>query len=544
VAVDQQQGAVGADSEEPPDARRRRLALSTLIFSVATGLSRVAGLVREIVAASYFGVTGAMSAFTIAFQVPNLMRALFADAALQGAFVPIFAELLEKGEKKEAFKVASALLSLITVVLGSFTLIFILAARPIMTLFTPGFNDQPHLRDLTIGLSQVMFPIVMLLALSGVIVGMLNTFERFTVPALAPIAWNLVIIAALVGLTPMFHGDNRVYAYAIGVLAGTVVQFVLPIPWLRGTGGRFTLDFNWRNPYVRRVLILMIPVTIALGLINFSLLINSFFGTLAGEDVPAAIDKAFRIYMLPQGIFSVAIATILFPRMSRLAARGATDELRRTMANGMRQILLTLIPSAVIMAVLATPITRLIYQRGEFDAHATHLVSLAMFWWAFSLPAQGASLLLSRTFFALQKPWVTTALSGGNLVVNALVAFALYKPFGLSGIVIGTVVATLGMASAQAYLVRGYIGGLEGPTTIAAIAKMLIASVLLGVVSYAVWWGVDHALGRALWAQVISVGAGVTAGAVAYGAAVWALRVPEARQIWQLFAGRLRRRSA
>jgi putative peptidoglycan lipid II flippase len=214
------------------------------------------------------------------------------------------------------------------------------------------------------------------------------------------------------------------------------------------------------------------------------------------------------------------------------------------MANGMRQILLTLIPSAVIMAVLATPITRLIYQRGEFDAHATHLVSLAMFWWAFSLPAQGASLLLSRTFFALQKPWVTTALSGGNLVVNALVAFALYKPFGLSGIVIGTVVATLGMASAQAYLVRGYIGGLEGPTTIAAIAKMLIASVLLGVVSYAVWWGVDHALGRALWAQVISVGAGVTAGAVAYGAAVWALRVPEARQIWQLFAGRLRRRSA
>ena len=160
-------------------------------------MSRIAGLVREIVAASYFGVTGAMSAFTIGFEVQNLMRALFADAALQGAFVPIFAELLEKGQKKEAFRVASALLSLITVVLGSFTLIFILAAKPIMTLFTPGFDDQPHLRELTIGLSQIMFPIVMLLALSGVIVGMLNTFERFSVPALAPIAWNLVIIACL-----------------------------------------------------------------------------------------------------------------------------------------------------------------------------------------------------------------------------------------------------------------------------------------------------------------------------------------------------------
>ncbi|MEA2478348.1 MAG: putative peptidoglycan lipid flippase, partial [Thermoleophilaceae bacterium] len=402
--------------------------------------------------------------------------------------------------------------------------------------------DQPHLRELTVGLSQVMFPIVMLLALSGVIVGMLNTFERFSVPALAPIAWNLIIIGALVGLTPLWTGDNRVYAYAIGVLAGTIVQFVLPIPWLRGTGGRFTLDFGWRNPYVRRVLILMIPVTIALGLINFSLLINSFFGTLAGEQVPAAIDKAFRIYMLPQGLFSVAIATILFPRMSRLAARGATDELRGTMANGMRQILLTLVPSAVIMAVLATPITRLVYQRGEFDAHATHLVALAMFWWAFSLPAQGASLLLSRTFFALQRPWVTTALSGGNLVVNAGVAFALYKPFGIAGIVIGTVIGTLGMASMQAFLLRRDIGGLEGPAMLSAILKIVFASALLGIVAYAGWWGVDHVLGRALWAQAVSVGAGIVAGSLVYGIAVWAMRVKEARQIFDLLAGRLRRR--
>src|SRR5215204_7524603 len=251
-----------------------------------------------------------------------------------------------------------------------------------------------------------------------------------------------------------------------------IVQFVLPLPWLRGTGGRFTLNFEWRNPYVIRVVKLMLPVTIALGLINFSLLINSFIGTLAGEEVPAAIDKAFRIYMLPQGLFSVAIATILFPTLSRLAARGATDELRATMANGLRQILLLLIPSAVVMAVLAEPITRLVYERGEFDADATSLVADAMFWWAFSLPAQGASLLLSRTFFALQRPWVTTGLSGGNLVVNAVVSLALYKPFGISGIVIGTVAATLAMAGLQAYLVRRDTHGLEGPRMIAAVMRM------------------------------------------------------------------------
>jgi putative peptidoglycan lipid II flippase len=547
VTLDEREAADGdntsSDGEEPPE-RRRRLALSTVFFSIATGFSRVAGLVREIVAASYFGVTGPMSAFTIAFQVPNLIRALFADAALQGAFVPVFAELLEKNQKKEAFKVASALLSLIFVVLGSITLVFILAAPVLMPLFTPGFKDQPELQDLTVGLTQVMFPLVLLLALSGVTVGMLNTFERFSVPALAPVAWNLVIIGSLVGLTPMLSGPNQIYSYAIGVLAGTIVQFVLPLPWLRGTGGRFTLTFDWRNPYVIRIAKFMLPVTIALGLINFSLLINSFIGTLAGEEVPAAIDKAFRIYMLPQGLFSVAIATILFPTLSRLAARGDTDGLRATMANGLRQILLTLIPSAVVMAVLAEPITRLVYQRGQFNAGATQLVSDAMFWWAFSLPAQGASLLLSRTFFALQRPWVTTALSGGNMLLNAAISLALYKPFGIAGIVIGTVVGTLAMAGAQAWLVRRDTGGLEGARMIAAVTRMSAAAALMGVVLYGVWWLADDLLGRALWAQAASVTAAVAAGTAVYGAAVWALGVPEAKQIAAIFGGRLRRRRA
>src|SRR3954449_12484771 len=467
---------------ETTQGQGRRLARSTAFFAFATGLSRVLGLIREVVAASYFGVSGAMSAFTIAFQVPNLMRALFADSALQGAFVPVFTELLEKGEKKEAFRVASSLFVLISLVLGSLTLLFILFARPIMTVFAPGFHDNPELMDLTVNLSRLMFPIVLLLALSGVVVGMLNSFEHFSVPAIAPVAWNLVIIGALVGLTPVIHTD--IYAYAYGVLAGTLVQFVLPLPWLRGLGGRFRFHLDWKNPRVRQVLKMMLPVTIGLGLINLSLLINSLFGTLVSDQAPAAIDKAFRIYQLPQGLFSISIATVLFPTLSRFAARGAYDDLRRTMGTGVRQICLLLIPSAVLMAVLAVPITRLVYQRGEFDAEATSLVSDAMFWWAFSLPAQGASLLLSRTFFALQRPWVTTALSGGNLVVNAAVSLALYKPFGIAGIVIGTVVGTLGMAGAQAYLVRLDTHGLEGGRMISAVVRMSAAAALLGVVLY------------------------------------------------------------
>ena len=274
-----------------------------------------------------------MSAFTIAFQVPNLVRALFADSALQGAFVPVFSELLEKGERKEAFRVASSLFFLILLVLTAVTALFVLFAEPLMSIFAPGFDDNPALKDLTVNLARLMFPIVVLLALTGLVVGMLNSFDHFAVPALAPVAWNLVIIAALVGLVPVLPEEDEIYAYAIGILAGTVVQFLLPLPWLRGRGGRLTVRIDWRDERVRRVLKLMLPVTIALGLINLSLLINSLFGTLVSPEAPAAIDKAFRIYQLPQGLFSIAIATILFPTMSRFAARGARDDLRRTMGD-------------------------------------------------------------------------------------------------------------------------------------------------------------------------------------------------------------------
>jgi putative peptidoglycan lipid II flippase len=530
--------AAPAPREESATQRGGRLARSTAFFSAATGLSRVLGLAREIVAARYFGVSGAMSAFTIAFQVPNLVRALFADSALQGAFVPVFTELLEKGKKREAFHVASSLFFLIFVVLGLTTALFIVFAEPIMSLFTPGFDDQPALRELTVGLSQLMFPIVLLLALSGVIVGMLNSFEHFSVPALAPVAWNLVIIAALIGLTPLFEGQDRVYAYAIGVLVGTIVQFLLPIPWLRGRGGRFTLTFDWRNEHVRRVLWLMLPVTLALGMINLSLLINSLFGTLVSDQAPAAIDKAFRIYQLPQGLFSISIATVLFPTLSKLAARGAHDDLRATMSNGVRQICLLLIPSAVLMAVLAEPIVRLLYQRGEFGVEATDLVTTALVWWSISLPFQGVSLLFSRTFFGLQQPWATTALAVVNMVVNAAVAFALYKPFGIAGIVLGTVAGTLVMTTAQGWILRGELGGIEGRKLVGAVGRMLAAAAALAAVAYGAWYGLDELLGRSLIAQALSVGVGIVAGVVAYAIAVWALRVPEAHQVLRLIRAR------
>ena len=522
--------------EPAPGRQAGRIARSTAFFSAATAASRVAGLGREVVAAGYYGVKGPMSAFTIAFQVPNLVRALFADAALQPAFVPVFTELIGKKHYKEAFRLASTLLLLITMVLGAVTALFVVLAPVIMPVFAPGFEGE--ILDLTVTLSQVLFPILILLGVSGVVVGILNSYDRFGAFAISPLFWNLTIILVLVVLEPMFHGQDRIYAYANGILVGTLVQLLIPTWDLRNTPYRFSFSFDWRHPGVRRVLLLMLPVTISLGLINFNMLINSLFGSLVSDQAPAAIDKAFRIYQLPQGIFSVAIATVLFPTLARFANAGEIDNLRATMANGMRQILFVLVPAAAAILALSDPMIRLIYQRGEFGPEETAIVATALFWFAFSLPTNGLYLLQTRTFFSLQRPWQATSLAAIDLVVSAVAAAVLYSPFGVGGIVAGTGIGTTAAVVAQAVILRREFGGLELGRLFSTALRITIASAALAGVGWLVWDLLDEALGRGLVGQIVSLGSGLALGGIAYLAVAKLLRVAELEQIMRL----LRRR--
>ncbi|MGB7684206.1 MAG: murein biosynthesis integral membrane protein MurJ [Solirubrobacterales bacterium] len=491
----------------------------------------MAGLGREVVAAGYYGISGPMSAFTIAFQVPNLVRALFADAALQPAFVPIFTELIGKKHYREAFRLASTLLLLVTMVLGAVTALFVLLAPVVMPLFAPGFEGE--ILDLTITLSQVLFPILIMLGASGVVVGILNSYDRFGAFASSPLFWNLTIIAVLVVIEPLFEGQDRIYAYAIGILVGTLVQLAIPTFDLRNTPFRFSFSLDWRHPGVRRVLLLMLPVTISLGLINFNLVINSFFGSLVSDQAPAAIDKAFRIYQLPQGIFSVAIATVLFPTLARFANSGAIDDLRATMANGMRQILFVLVPAAAAVLVLSEPMIRLVYQRGAFDAAETTVVATALFWFAFSLPTNGLFLLLTRTFFSLQRPWVPTGIAAANLAITALAALALYH-LGVGGIVASTAIATAASVVAQGVILRRLLGGLELGRLFDAGVRITVAAAALAGVSWLVWDVLDSALGRGLGGQIVSLGVGLAAGGLVYLGASKLLRIAELEQMTRL----------
>jgi putative peptidoglycan lipid II flippase len=290
------------------------------------------------------------------------------------------------------------------------------------------------------------------------------------------------------------------------------------------------------------VFTLMLPVTIGLGIVNLDQLINSVFGTLVSDQAPRAIDNAFRVYMLPQGLFSVAVATVLFPTLSRMAANRDVAAMRRAVGIGMRQINLLLIPAAAFMIVLPNPIVRLLFQRGEFNSHSTHIVAIALFWFAFSLPFGGLNLLLTRTFFAVQRPWIPTRLAAMNIVVDIVVSIALYKPLGIAGLIIGTVTANALMTMLLLQRLRGgFNGRLEGAQTTMITARIAVASLLLAGVSWVVWRLLDDVLGTSLAAQIISVGGAGAAGLFVYARAVLAMRVPEAHQVHRLIASQFGR---
>jgi putative peptidoglycan lipid II flippase len=524
--------------ETPPDraqederAHRRRLARSTAVFGAATAVSRVLGLVREMIAAYAFGAAGKVNAFTVAFQIPNLVRALVADTALSGAFVPVFSELLEKGERARAWRVASTILWLVLLFTTGLTALFVLAAPLIVELFgTPGGDF-----DLAVGLSRLLFPIVILLALSGIIVGILNAYDQFTVPALTPVAWNLVIILGLVLGVPAAGSDNaELYVYAGSIVLATLVQLLMPVPWLRGLDGKLRVVVDWRDPAVRRFFVLLLPVTLTLGLINVSTLIGTLFASrlIDPELAPRAIDLAFRLYMLPQGIFSVAVATVLFPTLSRLAARRDMGGFGRTLDSGLRQIGFLLIPAGLVSAVLAEPITRLVYERGQFTPDQTPVVAGALAAFSVGLVFNGWMLLLNRAFYGLQSNWIPTLVALGNVALNVALFAAFYR-LGVWGLPLAVSLSNLAGAVALAVLMWRRVGGVEPATTLTALARILVASVVAAGLAVLVWWGLDAALGRGVVGQIASVGLGLGTGTAAY---VGACRLLGVRELGALLA--------
>jgi putative peptidoglycan lipid II flippase len=530
-----QVGAAAPVEAAPEPDTERGLARSGVIFAVATGLSRIVGLGREIAQAAAFGIYGPVNAFEIAFLVPNTVRALVADSALSGAFVPVFSDLLVKGERKRAWRVASSLFWLMLLGLGGLTALFVVIAPWVMAVFN--FGPDAKYGALAAGLARVLFPIVLVLGLTGIVVGILNSYDHFTIPALSPIAWNLVILAGLgLGVEHSHDRPTRLYYYAVAILIATVVQFLLPLPWLRGRDDRLRMVIDIRDPAVKRTFALMLPVTIGLGLININAAIDQLFATHffnPTDGAPAAIVRAFRLYMLPQGVFSVAVATVLFPLLSRHASREDWDALRGTVATGLRLISFLLIPASAAAAVLATPIVRLLYQHGQFGASATPGVASCLAAFSLGLTFNGTMLMLNRGFFSLQSPWIPSWVAFGNLGLNALLDAVFYR-LGFWGIPLSTSLVNIAGTWALLVLFRRRMGGFGLTETARSFGLVTVASAGLAAVAWAVWRLLDSELGRSVPAQVGSLGLGLVLGYAAFFGACRVLGVRELETMLRL----------
>jgi putative peptidoglycan lipid II flippase len=276
-------------------------------------------------------------------------------------------------------------------------------------------------------------------------------------------------------------------------------------------------------------------VTIGLGLINVSTVLGTLFASRLIDPTiaPSAIDAAFRIYMLPQGLFSVAVATVLFPTLSRYAARGDDDGFRDTVSLGLRQIAFLLVPASVVSAVLAEPIVRLLYERGEFDPDETPVVAGALAAFSLGLTFNGMQLMLNRAFFSLQAPRIATAVAFGNLVLNVLLYAVLY-PVGVWGIPLAIALSNIAGTAALVVLLRRRLGRLDVTRTARTLLLVCTASAVLAGVAYGVWWALDEALGRGFAGQLISLGAALVLGSAAYLAACRALGVREVQALLSL----------
>jgi putative peptidoglycan lipid II flippase len=522
----------------------RGLARSGVIFAIATGVSRVIGLVREIAQAAIFGISGPVNAFEIAFLIPNTVRSLVADSALSAAFVPVFSDLLVKGERQRAWRVASSLFWLMLVGLGGLTAFFIVIAPWVMAIF--GFGPGHRYGVIAAELARILFPLVLILGLTGIVVGILNSYDHFTVPALSPVLWNVIILLGLglgVHTTSPDEHSTRLYIYAVSILVATIAQFLLPLPWLRGLDGRLHMAIDIRDPAVKRTFVLMVPITIGLGLININALIDQLFAThlpadvLHRHDAPAAIVRAFRLYMLPQGVFSVAVATVLFPLLSRHASRQDWNGFRHTMSTGLRLICFLLVPASVTAAVLATPIVRLLYQHGNFGPKDTPIVAASLAAFALGLTFNGTMLMLNRGFFSLQSPWIPSWVALGNLGVNAVLDAVFYR-FGIWGIPLSTSLVNIAGTAALLVLFRRRMPGFEISETARSFVLVCLASVVLAAVGWGVWYLLDSGLGHSLPAQIVSLGAGLALGYVAFFGVCRLLGVRELETLLRLRHGR------
>ena len=538
-------------SEEPqtPERSGRRAAG---VVGVAVVGSRLMGLLRELVFAAMFGAGKSYDAFLAAFQIPNLMRDLFAEGALSTAFTTTFAKTHEKEGPQPAWALASLVLSTLTVVLGTICLLGIVAAPAIVQVTSFGFHSVPGKFELTVSLTRILFPFILFVSLAAVVMGILNARSVFGIPASASTFFNIVSVVLGVTLAFLFDpqpdwrhphfSERALYGVTLAVLAGGLAQLAMQLPELWRQGFHFRWHVDFRDPRLRQVWRLMWPSVIAGAAVQVNVLVNGVFASEI-NGARSWLNYAFRLMQFPIGVFGVAIATVTLPAVARHHAREDLAAFGRTVEESLRLACFLTIPAAVGLFVLAPQIIGIIYQRGQFAAGDTLRTAAALRAYVVGLAGYAAIKVLTPCFYALDRPRTPLLVGlfgvGANLVMNLVLVKVLH--LGHVGLAASTgVLALINCLQLTLYLRQSVRFGSARDWLRLAFGVGASAAAA-GAIAWWVLQLVGHAAGAGFVWRAATLAAAIGAATFTYGGLALLLKVPEATAFWR-FGAQLWRR--
>lgn len=536
-----------AEVSESGGSRRSARAVGSV--SLAVLASRILGLVRDLFFAKLFGAGLYNDAWLVAFRIPNLLRDLFAEGALSAAFLPTFTDVLRNQGARRAWHLVNLVMSVLLVLLGVVTLIFLVGAEWLVQALAAGFNEVPGKVELTASLVRVLSPFLLLVALASLAMGVLNAFGYFFLPALAPALFNVALIGAALFLVPLFErlGVLPIYAMAVGAIVGGILQFGVQIPVLRRQGFRFRFVLDWRDAGLRRMQRLLGPALVGVSVVQLNVLVNTQLASFLGDNGPVSwLNYAFRIMYLPIGLFGVAVGTVNLREVSVHAAARRWEALKDTLEHSVRLVSFLAVPSAVGLIVLAGPIVELLFERGGFTAFDTQRTAWALAAYAVGLVAYSSNKVYVPTYYALDDTRTPVRMSligvAVNLAVNLTLILILPADVRFAGLALGTSVS---VSVSNALLSRGLarrLGDFGRSRIRSSGVRQLAASLVMALVVVYLRWACFPELPSGLLEKAAAVGLLVLLGAGTYLLGCTVLAVPEWKQLRNAWRSRGRRR--
>ena len=525
---------------DPPARHAPRVLRAAALVSAMTGISRVAGLLREQLMAVAFGTGVVKSAFVIAFQIPNLFRRLFGEGALSAAFIPVYIETRNRDGEEAANRLVGRVAGLLVAVLGLVTAIGILVALALQAWW---FSPESRWAEI-LPLLRIMLPYAPLICLAALAMGVLNALRNFAVSALAPVFLNLIWIFTLLVLCPLLPDDPRlrirVVSWAVVVAGG--VQVAVQMPALRRRGVRLSLRFDWRgDARIRRILALLAPMMLGVGVFQINVVVDGLLAMWAAPWAPAAIQYADLIVYLPLGLIGNAFGTVLLPTFAHQAESNDHAAMRATLEGSLRHVLLIAVPAAVGLTVLAGPVVNLLYvwPKGEFQAQDAVWTARALAVFAPGLIFFSIQKALTPAFYALQDTRTPLRIGlwsvGLNFVLNVVCVLTWPQGWKHAGLLLSTVITSAVTGVLLGRRLHRRLGAPCGIGLAPVAGGVILAAGLMGG---AAWWVQAHALSLlGEWAlpvklaQALAMLAAVAAGAAVYAVGAWALCRPVVREV-------------